>query len=53
MKKSLVRNLLHIKPVHMYRLLEWDKGQTPSERLAAIILANEGFRNIDHSPRLF
>ena len=30
MKKSLVRNVLHIKPVHMYRLLEWDKGQTPS-----------------------
>ncbi len=32
-----------------YRLLEWDKGQTPAERLAAIILTNEGFRNIDPS----
>ena len=32
-----------------HRLLEWDKGQTPAERLAAIILANEGFRNIDPS----
>lgn len=25
-----------------FRLLEWDKGQTPAERLAAIILTNEG-----------
>ena len=32
-----------------FRLLEWDKGQTPAERLAAIILTNEGFRNIDPS----
>lgn len=32
-----------------YRLLEWDKGQTPAERLAAIILNSEGFRNIDPS----
>lgn len=32
-----------------YRLLEWDKGQTSAERLAAIILSNEGFRNIDPS----
>lgn len=32
-----------------YRLLEWDKGQTPAERLAAIILTNGGFRNMDTS----
>lgn len=32
-----------------YRLLEWDKGQAPAERLAAIILINEGFRNVDPS----
>lgn len=32
-----------------YRLLEWDKGQTSAERMAAIILSNEGFRNIDPS----
>lgn len=32
-----------------HRLLEWDKGQTPAERLAAIILNSEGFRNIDPS----
>lgn len=32
-----------------FRLLEWDKGQTSAERLAAIILTNEGFRNIDPS----
>ena len=32
-----------------YRLLEWDKGQTPAERLAAIILSGEGFRNVDPS----
>lgn len=32
-----------------HRLLEWDKGQTPAERLAAIILHNEGFQNIDPS----
>ena len=32
-----------------HRLLEWDKGQTSSERLAAIILSSEGFKNIDPS----
>ena len=32
-----------------YRLLEWDKGQTPAERLAALILSSEGFRNVDPS----
>ena len=30
-----------------HRLLEWDKGQAPAERLAATILINEGFRGID------
>lgn len=25
------------------RLLNWDRGQAPSERLAAIILSKEGF----------
>lgn len=32
-----------------YRLLEWDKGQATSERLAALILEQEGFRDIDPS----
>lgn len=32
-----------------HRLLEWDRGQAPSERLAAIILSNEGFQNVDPS----
>ncbi len=32
-----------------YRLLEWDKGQAASERLAALILEREGFCNIDPS----
>ena len=32
-----------------YRLLEWDKGQAASERLAALILEQEGFRDIDPS----
>ena len=32
-----------------HRLLEWDKGQTPAERLAAVILNLEGFQNIDPS----
>lgn len=32
-----------------HRLLEWDKGQAPSERLAAILLSNEGFKNMDPS----
>lgn len=32
-----------------YRLLEWDKGQAESERLAALILEQEGFRDIDPS----
>ena len=31
------------------RLLNWDREQAASERLAALILANEGFRNIDPS----
>lgn len=31
------------------RLLNWDRDQAASERLAALILANEGFRNIDPS----
>jgi len=29
------------------RLLNWDRGQAPSERLAAIILSKEGFKGID------
>lgn len=33
----------------VYRLLNWDKGQASSERLAAIILSNEGFNRIDPS----
>ena len=32
-----------------HRLLEWDKGQTPAERLAAVILNIEGFQNVDPS----
>lgn len=32
-----------------YRLLEWDKGQAASERLAALILEQGGFRDIDPS----
>jgi len=32
-----------------HRLLEWDRGQAPSERLTAIILSNEGFQNVDPS----
>lgn len=32
-----------------HRLLEWDLGQAASERLAGIILAHEGFRDIDPS----
>ena len=32
-----------------YRLLEWDKGQAASERLAALILERGGFRDIDSS----
>jgi hypothetical protein len=31
------------------RLLEWDKGQTPSERLATTLLANEGYTAVDPS----
>lgn len=32
-----------------HRLLEWDRGQSPSERLAAIILSNDGFKHVDPS----
>ena len=32
-----------------HRLLEWDRGQAPAERLAAILLHNDGFQNIDPS----
>ncbi len=32
-----------------HRLREWTKGQTPSERLAAQILVNEGFADVDPS----
>lgn len=32
-----------------HRLLEWDKGQTPAERLAAVVLLSDGFRNVDPS----
>lgn len=32
-----------------HRLLEWDKGHAASERLAALILINEGFDAIDPS----
>ena len=31
------------------RLLNWDRGQAPSEHLAAIILSKEGFKGIDPS----
>lgn len=31
------------------RLLQWTQGQAPSERLAAILLAHEGFSEIDPS----
>jgi hypothetical protein len=32
-----------------YRLLEWDRGQADTERLAALILRGEGFSDIDPS----
>lgn len=32
-----------------HRLLEWDRGQGPAERLAAILLYHDGFQNIDPS----
>lgn len=32
-----------------HRLLQWDKGQTPSERLAAVILNSQGYTNVDPS----
>ena len=32
-----------------HRLLEWDKGQAPAERLAAVVLLSDGFRNVDPS----
>ena len=31
------------------RLLNWDRGQAPSERLAAIILSKDGFNGVDPS----
>jgi len=31
------------------RLLNWDKGQTPSERLAGLILASQEYKNVDPS----
>ena len=31
------------------RLLNWDRGQAPAERLAAIILSKEGFNGVDPS----
>ena len=31
------------------RLLNWDRGQAPSERLAAVLLSNEGFKGLDPS----
>ena len=31
------------------RLLNWDRGQAPSERLAAVILSNEGYKGLDPS----
>ena len=31
------------------RLLNWDRGQAPSERLAAVILSKEGFKGVDPS----
>lgn len=30
-----------------HRLLEWDQGQAPSERLSAQVLISEGFKDID------
>jgi len=32
-----------------HRLLEWDRGQASAERLAAIILQNDGFQNVNPS----
>ena len=32
-----------------HRLIEWTKGQAPSERLAAQILVHEGFSSLDPS----
>lgn len=32
-----------------HRLLEWDRGQAPAERLAAIILNSDGFQSVDPS----
>jgi hypothetical protein len=32
-----------------HRLLAWDKGQAPAERLAALILHGEGFSEINPS----
>lgn len=32
-----------------HRLLDWDKGQTPSERLAAVVLNSESYSNVDPS----
>lgn len=32
-----------------HRLLAWDRGQTASERLAAILLASDSFQNVDPS----
>lgn len=32
-----------------HRLLEWDKGQTPSERLAAVLLNSQGYTDVDPS----
>lgn len=32
-----------------HRLLEWDRGQASSERLAAVILSNDSFHNVDPS----
>jgi len=31
------------------RLLNWDKGQTPSERLASLILTSQEYKNVDPS----
>ncbi len=32
-----------------HRLIEWDRGQTPAERLTAHLLREEGFKSIDPS----
>lgn len=32
-----------------HRLIEWDRGQAASERLAALILKVEGYKEIDPS----